>query len=72
MKLNIYNFNTDNVIYINCMFNQCSSLIELYISDFGNSNIINNLALFDGCPDELKLKIEMKNKIISEFINDIE
>ena len=63
-KLNLSNFNTDNVYHIHCMFFECSSLKELDISSNFNTNyIIDKDQMFKGCPNELinKIKEQYKN-----------
>ena len=64
-KLNLSNFNTDNVYQIHCMFFECSSLKELDISSNFNTNyIIDKDQMFKGCPNELINKIKEQYKSI--------
>ena len=62
-NLDISNFNTLNVSNMYCMFNGCSSLKELNISDF--NKYINTNYMFDGCSNELKEKIKSQIKGIN-------
>ena len=41
IKLNISNFNTNNVVDMSFMFNECSSLKDLNISNFNTNNVKN-------------------------------
>ena len=47
------------------MFNGCSSLKELNISQFNIDNIKYQKKIFSGCSDELKNQIEEKYKNIN-------
>ena len=44
------------------MFNGCSSLKELNLSNFNTNNVINMNHMFNGCSNELKLKIQSQYK----------
>ena len=44
------------------MFNGCSSLKELNLNNFNTNNITIMFGMFDGCLDELKLKIKSQFK----------
>ena len=65
-KLNISNFNTNNVTKMGCMFRGCSSLKELNLSNFNTNNVTNMNYMFEGCSDEFKKKIKSKYKNIKE------
>ena len=56
-KLNLSNFNANNVTNMSYMFNKCSSLKELNLSNFNIRNITNKDGMFSGCLKELKKKI---------------
>ena len=59
-KLNLSNFNTNNVINMAYMFYNCRALRELNIS-FNTNNVMDKNSMFKKCPNELINKI-----IISE------
>ena len=63
-KLNLSNFNTNNVSDMNNMFHGCSSLKELNLSNFNTNNVTDMSWMFFGCSDELKNKIKQQNKNI--------
>ena len=48
-KLNLSNFNTDNVINMSRMFFGCSALRELDISNFNTHKIVNMNNMFSHC-----------------------
>ena len=48
-SLNLSNFNTSKVTYMNNMFNGCSSLTSLNLSNFDTSSVINIHDMFNGC-----------------------
>ena len=61
-KLNVSNFNTNNVGNMSYMFYNCSSLKELNLSNFNTSNAIDIKGMFAGCSDELRNKIKIKEQ----------
>ena len=72
-KLNINNFNTNNVSDMSWMFNECSSLKELNLNNFNTNNVTDMSAMFSKCSDELKLKLKSKfNKFKEEAFEDNE
>ena len=54
------------------MFNGCSSLKELNLSNFNTDNVTDMRYMFNGCSNELKNKIksDYKNHIIVEFLTN--
>ena len=48
------------------MFFGCSSLKELNLNNFNTNNITNMSYMFEGCLDELKLKIKSQFKNFEE------
>ena len=48
------------------MFFLCSSLKELNLNNFNTNNVTNMLGIFDGCLDELKIKIKSQFKNFKE------
>ena len=58
---------------MSCMFRGCSSLKELNLNNFNTNNITNMIGMFNGCLDELKLKIKSQFKNLKEeaFKNEI-
>ena len=66
-KLNLSNFNTNNVTNMEYMFNKCSLLKELILSNFNTNNVNNMRFMFSKCSDELKFKIRSKNKNFNEL-----
>ena len=65
-KINLSNFNTNNVTNMNSMFYECSSLKELNLNNFNTNNVTNMSGMFGGCLDELKLKIKSQFKNFKE------
>ena len=63
-ELNLSNFNTNNVIYMNGMFLGCSSLKELNISNFNFDKVTDIDRMFAQCTNELITKIEAQFKKI--------
>ena len=53
---------------MSCMFYGCSSLNELNISNFNTNNVADMSGMFDGCSDELKLKIRREYKILKKLL----
>ena len=49
MKVNLSYFNTQNVIDMSCMFNNCNSLINLDLSNFNTQNVTNMESMFSNC-----------------------
>ena len=45
--LNLSNFNTSNVIYMDFMFNDCKSLLSINLSNFDTSNVESIYYLFN-------------------------
>ena len=48
------------------MLHGCSSLNELNLNNFNTDNAINMNGMFDGCTDELIMKIKTQYKNIKE------
>ena len=44
------------------MFGGCSSLKEINLSNFNTINVTDMCHMFDGCSDELKLKLQSQYK----------
>ena len=65
-KLNISNFNTNNVTDMSGMFSGCSSLKELNLSNFNTNNVTYMRHMFSGCSDQFKNKIRTEYKNIKE------
>ena len=61
-ELNLTNFNTNNVAYMNGMLCGCSSLKEINLTNFNTNNVHDMYGMFFDCPDDLKRKIELENK----------
>ena len=49
---------------MSCMFRGCSSLEELNLNNFNTNNVNNMNSMFNGCSDDLKMKIKSENKNI--------
>ena len=64
--INIFNFNTESVIYMNNMFSECSSLNEINLSNFNTDNVINMNNMFSKCSEQLKNKIKNSYKNIRD------
>ena len=57
---------------MNCMFNGCSSLIDLNIANFNSKNISHTYLMFGNCSEELKEKVKEQNiKIIENDENEL-
>ncbi len=52
------------------MFNECSSLKELNLSNFNTNNVTDMYGMFSKCSDELKLKIRSQYKNFQEMAFD--
>ena len=65
-KLNLTNFNTNNVTDMYGMFFGCSLLKELNLTNFNTNNVTNMSRMFNGCSDDLKRKIKSENKNIKD------
>ena len=65
-ELNLNNFNSNNVINMECMFYLCSSLKELNLNNFNTNNVTNMSGMFSKCSDQLKLKIKSQYKNFQE------
>ena len=48
-KINLSNFNTQNVTDMGYMFYECSSLTSIYLSNFNTQNATNMNNMFTGC-----------------------
>ena len=59
-KLNLSNFNTQNVTNMACMFSDCCSLTNLNLSNFNTQNVTNMRCLFNNC-------YSLKNLNVSNF-----
>ena len=64
-KLNLSNFNTNNVIDMIGIFYKCLSLKELNISNFNIKKVAYMIDMFYKCSEELKKKIKEQNKNIN-------
>ena len=52
----------NNVKNMSCMFDECSSLKELNLSNFNTNNVTDMCLMFFGCTNELKLRIKNQYK----------
>ena len=68
-KINLSNFNANNVTNMSGMFEGCSSLKEINLSNFNTNNVINMSYMFIGCEKLTKNNIITKDKIILELFN---
>ena len=48
-SLNLFNFNTENVKYMNSMFYGCQNLTSLDLSNFNTENVQDMRSMFSGC-----------------------
>ena len=48
------------------MFSRCSSLKELNLNNFNTNNVTYMSGMFNGCSDDLKMKIKSENKNIKD------
>ena len=65
-KINLNNFNTENVKYMVGMFVWCGQLNELNLKNFNINKVTNMVYMLVGCSEELKKKIKERYKDISE------
>ena len=56
-KLNLNNFNTNNVTDMSNMFYYCSSLKELNINNFNTNKVTNMYRMFSGCSSLKELNL---------------
>lgn len=63
-KLDISNFNTDNLVSMWNMFYNCNSLVDLDISNFNLKKVEYMKGAFEKCPDELIKKVKADNKYL--------
>ena len=69
-RLNLNNFNTNNVTTMSGMFYGCSSLKELSLDNFNNNNTTDMSWMFNGCSSLKKENIITKDKkIFEEFVD---
>ena len=67
-KLNLSNFNTQNVTDMSDMFHCCYSLTSLNLSNFNTQNVTNMSGMFSYCKSLKKENIITKdNKILNQF-----
>ena len=70
ININLSNFKTNNVTFMQGMFHGCSSLKELNLSNFNTNNVTNMNGMFDGCSSlNQKYIIAKDNRILNEFYN---
>ena len=66
ISLDLSNFNTANVNYMDFMFNGCSSLISLDLSNFNTANVNDMDSMFYGCSSLISLDLSNFNTAIVE------
>ena len=64
-EINVLNFDTENVKFMDYMFHKCSSLKLIDISNFTFENVFVEY-MFSNCSNELKMKIKTQNMNIRE------
>ena len=67
-KLNLNNFDFNNVIHIEGIFSLCKSLKELDLNDFNTNNVTNMIHMFVRCSYKLIMKIKTQYKNIKEEV----
>jgi surface protein len=60
-ELHIRNFDTKNVIYMNEMFENCTSITELNLSNFNTEKVSNMSYMFSYCKSLLILNLSNSN-----------
>ena len=65
-KLNLDNFNTNNVTNMYYMFCDCSSLKELIFNNFNFKNVTYMRGMFSGCSNDLIMKVKSLYKNIKK------
>ena len=68
-KINLSNFNTENVTNMNHMFSLCKSLTNIDLSNFNTQNVTDMSYMFSGCISLKKEFIVTKDKNILEKLN---
>ena len=70
LSLNLSNFNTVSVKYINSMFAYCSSLTSLNLSNFITQSVINMNLMFYGCNRLEYINLQLYNEFVNELSID--
>ena len=60
-SINLSNFNTNNVTYMNSMFYNCSSLSSINLENFNTNNVTDIHSMFEGCSSLTSLNIDNFN-----------
>ena len=68
-NLNLSNFNTQNVTYMDYVFSECSSLTNINLSNFNTQNVTNMSNMFYGCSSLKIYNLITNDKKISEQIS---
>ena len=69
-NLDLSNFNTQNVTYMDYMFYNCNSLTDLNLSNFNTQNVTNMSGIFSDCNSLSKNNIITKDKrILKKYDN---
>ena len=63
-NIDLSNFNTNNVTYMNGMFGECTSLTNINLSNFNTNNVTDMNGMFYGCKKLKNEKIIIKDKMI--------
>ena len=70
-RINLSNFNTQNVTNMSHMFSGCSNLTNLNLSNFNTQNVTNMEYMFSGCKSLKSNNIITKdNEILKSFYKD--
>ena len=70
-KIDLSNFNTNNVTNMGCMFYGCSSLINVNLSDFNTNNVTDMGGMFYGCSSLTNINLSNFNTNNATDMNDM-
>ena len=70
-KINLSNFNTNNVTNMSYMFHDCSSLKEINLFNFSTNNVINMSYMFSKCSSLLELNLLNFNTINVKYMSEM-
>jgi len=70
-RINLSNFNTQNVITMRSMFIKCKSLKYLDISNFNTQNVTEMDSMFKECKSLIKQNVITNDKKILELLQNL-
>ena len=69
-RINLSNFNANNVTNMSCMFYKCSSLTNINLSNFNTNNVTDMCDIFHECGKLNKNSVITKDKKILKLLNN--